>query len=70
MEKQVYIDGMMCQHCAAHVQSALQALPGVDSVKVELENKRALLTLSAPVEPDAISAAVQDAGYTVTKIEE
>lgn len=70
MEKQVYIDGMMCQHCAAHVQSALQALPGVDSVKVELENKRALLTLSAPVEPGAISAAVQDAGYTVTKIEE
>ena len=70
METKVYIDGMMCQHCAAHVQTALQALPGVAGVQVELEQKRALLSLSAPVEPEAISAAVQNAGYTVTKIED
>lgn len=70
MEKQIYIDGMMCQHCAAHVQSALEALPGAESVKVELDNKRALLTVSAPVAEEAIRAAVQNAGYTVTKIED
>ena len=56
---------MMCQHCAAHVTKALNALPGVTAV-VDLDSKSAVVT--GDVSDDAISAAVEDAGYQVTGI--
>ena len=34
--KQFKINGMMCNHCKARVEEGLAALPGVDSVKVDL----------------------------------
>ena len=30
MERNLQIEGMMCQHCVMHVQKALAALPGVE----------------------------------------
>ena len=65
MEKKVTIEGMMCQHCAAHVTKALNALPGVTAV-VDLDSKSAVVT--GDVSDDAIRAAVEDAGYQVTGI--
>lgn len=43
MKKTVYIEGMMCNHCTAHVQKALEALDGVESVEVSLEDKKRCL---------------------------
>jgi copper chaperone CopZ len=57
------IEGMMCPHCSAHVEKALLAVPGVESVTVSLENKNALVTGTA--DPAACKQAVIDAGYTV-----
>ncbi len=69
MEKKIYIEGMMCQHCVAHAKAALEALDGIKTVKVELENKCALITASKTIEDEAIRTAISKAGYTVTKIE-
>ena len=66
MKKTVYIDGMMCAHCTAHVQKALEALDGVESVEVSLENKSAALSLSKDIDDSIIAQAVTDAGYTPT----
>ena len=66
MKKKVMIEGMMCQHCVAHVTKALSALPGV-TVQVDLDSKSAVITGDAS--DDAIRAAVTDAGYEVTGIE-
>ena len=60
------IDGMMCMHCVAHVEKALNAVEGVDSVAVSLEEKQATVTGTATQE--ALKAAVADAGYEVTQI--
>ncbi len=65
MEKKVTIEGMMCQHCVAHVTKALNALPGVTAV-VDLDSKSAVVT--GDVSDDAIRAAVEEAGYEVTGI--
>ena len=65
MEKKVMIEGMMCQHCVAHVTKALNALPGVTAV-VDLDSKSAVVT--GDVSDDAIRAAVEEAGYEVTGI--
>ena len=65
MEKKVVIEGMMCAHCQAHVDKALNALPGVTAT-VDLENKTA--TVTGDVTDEAITAAVTEAGYQVVSI--
>ncbi|MGN0642287.1 MAG: heavy metal translocating P-type ATPase [Huintestinicola sp.] len=65
MEKTVYIDGMMCEHCKAHVTKALSAIDGVTSADVDLEGKKAVLTLSKDIPDSVIAAAVEEAGYTI-----
>ena len=69
MKKTVYINGMMCSHCTAHVQKALGALDGVESVEVSLEDKKAVLTLNKNVDDVVITAAVREAGYEPIKCE-
>ena len=68
MEKIVNIEGMMCGHCVAHVDKALNAIDGV-SAQVSLEDKRAVCTLSKEVSDEALKAAVVEAGYEVTSIQ-
>ena len=65
MEKKVVIEGMMCQHCRAHVDKALNAIPGA-SATVDLDSKTAVVT--GDVTDEAIRAAVEEAGYQVTGI--
>ena len=65
MQKTLTIEGMMCAHCAAHVEKALNALPGVSAV-VDLAAKTAVVTGDAGDE--ALKKAVADAGYQVTDI--
>ena len=57
------IEGMMCPHCSAHVEKALLAIPGVESVTVSLTEKNAMVTGTADFE--ICKKAVIDAGYTV-----
>ena len=65
MQKTLTIEGMMCAHCAAHVEKALNALPGVTAV-VDLAAKTAVVTGDAGDE--ALKKAVADAGYQVADI--
>lgn len=65
MKKTLTIEGMMCAHCAAHVEKALNALPGV-TAQVDLAGKTAVVTGSAGDE--TLKQAVADAGYQVTDI--
>ena len=66
MNKTVTIDGMMCQHCVKHVTDALAQL-GAD-VTVSLEDGKAYLKDTA-LSDSQITDAVENAGYTVTKID-
>ena len=66
MEKKVVIEGMMCQHCRAHVDKALNAIPGA-SATVDLDSKTAVVT--GDVTDQAIRAAVEEAGYQVASIQ-
>ena len=65
MKKVLDIEGMMCQHCVAHVNKALSGIEGVEAVEVSLENKNAAVTLAADVADDVLTKAVVDAGYEV-----
>ena len=65
--KTIHIDGMMCQHCVAHVKTALEAIPGT-AAEVDLESGTAKVSGGA-LDDAALTKAVVDAGYKVTGIE-
>ncbi len=67
MTKTIKIEGMMCPHCQARVEKALNALEGVAAV-VDLEAGTAAVTLTGAVSDEALRQAVTDAGYEVTSI--
>ena len=60
---------MMCQNCVKHVTKALESIPGASNVKVSLEDKKATVTVPDSVTDDTLKAAVAEAGYEVTGIQ-
>ncbi|WP_281444150.1 FAD-dependent oxidoreductase, partial [Pseudomonas sp. ADP] len=60
------ITGMTCDSCAAHVQEALEKVPGVQSAVVSYAKGAAQLALDAGTAPDALTAAVARLGYKAT----
>jgi len=63
---EVPIAGMDCAECTLHVQHAVAALPGVESVNVFLASEKAVVRLDpARVDLAAIRTAVAGAGYSV-----
>ena len=68
MKKEIIISGMMCEHCAAHVKSALEGVAGVKNVNVILADKKAVVESDTNVEDSALNDAVTKAGYKVVSI--
>ncbi|MGI6032913.1 MAG: heavy metal translocating P-type ATPase [Coriobacteriales bacterium] len=62
-EKKLAVEGMMCEHCVAHVTEALEGVDGVEKADVDLDGKSAVVTLAKDVSDDALVKAVVDAGY-------
>lgn len=54
---------MTCQNCVRHVTEALDAVPGILSVDVSLENAAANVTSNEPVDTAVVRQALEAAGY-------
>ena len=65
MEKTLNVEGMMCQHCVAHVKKALEGVEGVEEAVVDLEAGTATAKLAHDVPENALAAAIVEAGYEV-----
>lgn len=59
------VEGMSCASCAGRVERALQGLPGVEGVTVNLASETAEVRAGAPLDSEALVAAVEKAGYKV-----
>lgn len=66
MKKTIQIEGMMCAHCKAHVEEALNAIDGVEA-RVDLEAGSATVTMSHQVQEEVLIEAITKAGYQVKK---
>jgi copper chaperone len=55
--------GMTCSHCVAAVTSELSKLDDVTRVDVDLTTGSVTIESDQPVDPAAMTAAVQSAGY-------
>ena len=68
MSKVIKVEGMMCQHCVAHVKQALEALPGV-TADVDLDSGKATVHADSMPDDAALTQAVEQAGYKVVGLE-
>ncbi|MCX4442864.1 heavy-metal-associated domain-containing protein [Streptomyces albidoflavus] len=60
------VTGMTCGHCEGAVSEEISALPGVSSVKAEAATGKVTVTSAAPLDEEAVRAAVDEAGYELT----
>lgn len=62
MTTELIVSGMTCGHCQTAVTKALQAVPGVEQVDVDLTGGSA--HVQGQADPQALIAAVKDEGYS------
>lgn len=54
---------MTCSGCAAAIRQALQPVTGVESIAIDLAEKR--VRVSGPAQPEAVRAAIAEAGFEI-----
>ena len=59
--------GMTCGHCVQAVTQEISKIDGVTSVDVDLASGRVTVEADRPVDDAAVEAAVDEAGYDVSK---
>ncbi|MBE6515210.1 MAG: heavy metal translocating P-type ATPase [Methanocorpusculum parvum] len=69
MKKIIHVEGMMCKHCVKAVTNALQAVDGVETVDVSLDDKCAVVTLAKEIADAELKSAVEAEDFTVTGVE-
>ncbi|QMU96963.1 heavy-metal-associated domain-containing protein [Microbacterium esteraromaticum] len=57
------VTGMTCGHCEMSVREEVEKIAGVDSIDVSAQTGRLVVTSAAPIDVDAVIAAVDEAGY-------
>jgi copper chaperone len=62
---EIKVKGMSCGHCAAAVTKALQSLPGVSEVQVDLAGGRVTYQSAGQASPEEVARVIKAAGYEV-----
>ncbi|MCG5465510.1 cation transporter [Micromonospora sp. MED01] len=57
------VNGMTCGHCVNSVSTEISAIAGVRDVQVDLASGQVTVASEAPLDPAAVRAAVDEAGY-------
>ena len=65
METVLKVNGMMCPHCKARVESVCKDVAGTVDAIVDLEKK--LVTVTGTADVEALKKAITEAGYEVVK---
>ena len=65
MEMVIHVEGMMCKHCKARVESVCKGVSGVTDSVVDLEART--VTVSGTADVQAVKKAIADADYQVVE---
>jgi len=63
MSEVLNVQGMTCGHCVSAITTAVEAVPGVTGVEVDL--KAGTVRVAGTAERTTVAAAIDDAGYDV-----
>lgn len=62
----ITVKGMSCNHCRMSVTKALESLPGVSNVAVDLLSGTASYDAATPLDPAVVKKAIEKLGFEVT----
>ncbi|GAA5054342.1 heavy-metal-associated domain-containing protein [Streptomyces similanensis] len=57
------VSGMSCGHCESSVSAEISELPGVSAVKAVASTGEVTVVSAAPLDDEAVRAAVDEAGF-------
>ncbi|MET9758122.1 heavy-metal-associated domain-containing protein [Streptomyces sp. NPDC006372] len=60
------VSGMSCGHCEGAVSGEISQIPGVDSVTAVASTGEVTVVSAAPLDEEAVRAAVDEAGFELT----
>ncbi|MFD0557981.1 copper chaperone CopZ [Stackebrandtia endophytica] len=60
------VSGMTCGHCEGSIREEVGQIEGVTEVTAVAATGRLTIASTGPIDEDAIRAAVDEAGYTLT----
>jgi len=60
---EITVKGMSCGHCAAAVTKALEKLPGISQVQVDLASGLVTFANDDPVSQEELARTIKAAGY-------
>jgi copper chaperone len=63
---EITVKGMSCGHCAAAMTKAMEGLPGVSQVQVDLAGGRVSYESAAPIPREDLDRVVKAAGFELT----
>ena len=67
MNKTVFIEGMKCQGCVDSIKEKFESIAGVESVDIDLENKKATITGNGDVSLDELRNSLAGTKFTVSE---
>ncbi|MDO5679619.1 MAG: heavy metal-associated domain-containing protein [Pelistega sp.] len=59
------VEGMSCNNCVKHVTVALEELPGISEIEVNLAEAKVSFRTTGAASEEQIQEAIEDAGYDV-----
>lgn len=62
-ERTFHVEGMTCDHCVRAVRTEVAGVTGIAGVEVDLATGTLRVRSDAPIDPEAVLAAVREAGY-------
>lgn len=68
MEKTIKINGMHCKSCKALIESEVKDIKGVESVDVNLESEKAIISMSKDCTGEVLKC-IKDMKYNTEVIE-
>ena len=64
----IHVEGMACSMCEAHVNDAVRAAVPVKKVKSSRKKKETVIVSEAPLDTDAVIAAIKKCGYDASPV--
>ena len=66
------VDGLACPFCAYGLEKHINALEGIESIEIDIDEGTILVTMAEGAEIDEadLRQAVNDAGFTLRKVEQ
>ncbi|HOO59279.1 MAG TPA: heavy metal-associated domain-containing protein [Candidatus Mcinerneyibacteriales bacterium] len=65
MKEIIIVEGMTCHHCGMAVRRAIEQLPGVKEIVVDLATGRIEVTGEEALDRERIRRSVEEEGYRV-----